>query len=365
MVRVHPAPLTAMVDTHEALDPRASLSPAHVQDRLGLGDGYRPWLLDLDATGPPPSPPGLPAPGPTVELLRRLDCPAPDAVAVAECLPSPGRTPELWWLLERCYQRLAGDVGGIDYLIRRWPSLPAALGARGRLFYAHVFLALIPDVRRWHRARSVPDDVSWATLSDLGRSIATYRRRHGDAGLDRQDWLTLHVRGALYQLGRLQFHRSRIVPGLAGAGPLFWYDRTAADAMGPGCRLGDAVLGIHIPATGPLSPAACDDALRRARRFFADVFPFEPYRVAVCTSWLLDEQLTGYLPGGSNIVAFQRRFRLIPGTRDDDEGVVASVFGLLPASLDDLSPRTTLERAVVAHLRDGGHWRIRTGWLEL
>jgi hypothetical protein len=33
-------------------------------------------------------------------------------------------------------------------------------------------------------------------------------------------------------------------------------------------------------------------------------------------------------------------------------------------ALDDLPQRTTLERAIVAHLRAGGHWRARTGWFE-
>jgi hypothetical protein len=30
--------------------------------------------------------------------------------------------------------------------------------------------------------------------------------------------------------------------------------------------------------------------------------------------------------------------------------------------LDELPQQTTLQRAIVAHLRAGGHWHSRTGW---
>jgi hypothetical protein len=33
--------------------------------------------------------------------------------------------------------------------------------------------------------------------------------------------------------------------------------------------------------------------------------------------------------------------------------------------VDDLQPHTRLERAVVRHVRDGHHWRMRTGWMEI
>ena len=35
-----------------------------------------------------------------------------------------------------------------------------------------------------------------------------------------------------------------------------------------------------------------------------------------------------------------------------------------PALLAELPQRTSLERAVVGHLRDGGHWYNQTGWFR-
>ena len=121
-----------------------------------------------------------------------------------------------------------------------------------------------------------------------------------------------------------------------------------------------------LVAAGPLLPAACTDSLRRARVLFSQALPLGPCRIATCGSWLLDEQLAEYLPATSNIVAFQRRFRLLPGAGDGDAAVFKHVFlREQPPSLEELPQRTTLERAIVQHLRAGRHWRTRVGWLEL
>ena len=92
----------------------------------------------------------------------------------------------------------------------------------------------------------------------------------------------------------------------------------------------------------------------------------------VCNSWLLDDQLARYLPEDSNILGFQRRFR-VPDeapVSDGDLTILKFVFDrpetpLRPGELDALPQRTTLERAVVGHLRDGGHWYSRAGWYDL
>jgi hypothetical protein len=245
-----------------------------------------------------------------------------DADAVARSSFPAGR-------VERHAAELRAAIGGREPL-EPWPPVEP-------LFYPHVFLAALPDVRAFHAERGIPDDVSWATLADLGRVMRIHRGATGEPGLDEQNWLRLHWRGLLFELGRLQF------------------DRAKADA-----------LGVHIPVGGPLEPAAVDDALARARPFFDRHFPEDGYRTAVCTSWLLDPQLAEVLPADSNIVRFQQRFELLDeGAYEGDEDVFKFVFRRVDPPLDELPRRTTLERALVAHLRAGGHWQVRKGRVEL
>ena len=60
---------------------------------------------------------------------------------------------------------------------------------------------------------------------------------------------------------------------------------------------------------------------------------------------------------------FQRRFTVVDGATDDGRDILRFVFDRVPKSIDELPQRTTLERAIVSHLRGGGHWKTRTGWL--
>jgi GNAT-like C-terminal domain/N-acyltransferase N-terminal domain len=218
-------------------------------------------------------------------------------------------------------------------------------------------------VRRWHERQGIAEDVSWATMADLGRHVARHRRRQGTTGLDTQWWIGIHFRGAMYQLGRLQFNPYRLRTGMAG--PRFWYDGEAGAARGPGFQPGDPVLGVHIPAGSGLDPDACDESFAMAGPFFRRHFPAAAGAIATCTSWLLDEQLAEHLPSSSNIVRFQRRFELVPGAAVDDDEVFAFVFDRGAESLDELPQTTELERVMVRHVRDGGHWRVRTGWLRV
>ncbi len=327
-----------------------ALEPDAVLERLGLSAG--PWFDDLVATGPPERPVVLPDGAEARALLAELAVPDEDAVEALAARPDPDRDPELWWLLERCHQRLASDMGGWSSV--PWPSLPDEHGPLGRFFYLWVFVSAVPVVRDYHRSRGVSDEISRETLTDLGGKVGVHRRIYGVGGLETQFWFTLHFRGVIYALGRLQFNLHEVElsdPALASAVPDF--------------SSGDVGLGVHIPETGAMTPEVCDASFAAAREFFPKHFPEYDLRVATCSSWLLDEQLADYLPEMSNIVAFQRRFHLTPGGSDGDRAVFEFVFRRVKPALDDLPQRTTLERAVVAHLRSGGHWQSRLGWVAL
>ncbi|WP_416967257.1 acyltransferase domain-containing protein [Streptomyces sp. 4F14] len=255
--------------------------------------------------------------------------------------------------LERGVAGLVRDMGavtgGLDL-----PRYPGASHAVARWFPLYVFVVALPFVRAYHRERGIPAETGRRTLADIGRGVAVHRRWHGTGGIMTARWLSLHLRGELYQLGRLQFQRG-IVPEVLG-------ESVAA----AGLRAGDPALGLHIPDfMGPLSPESCDRSLALAREFFAAHFPEETYRVATCGSWLLDPQLKRYLPAGSNIVRFQERFHVHRLEEENDLTPVRFVFGSTQLELSELPRRTTVEKAVLEHLEGGGHWYGGEGWFPL
>jgi hypothetical protein len=346
----------------EAAFSMVDLDATSVAERLDLGEEYTRWLEDLEAHGPPPKHARIPESAELHALLERLGVVAEDAIAIIDGLPRVAGDPALAWLLQRCSHQLTRDTGSFDAAGGEWLDLPESLGTAGSYFYAYVFLSAVGDVRKWHRDHGTPDDVSWATLADLGRQMARHRRMFGSGGLDTQWWLVRHWRGVLYELGRLQFGPYRIDSGSDRSE--VWYEESVAAGMGPGFRRGDLALGVHIPEAGPLDPTACDRSFARVRNFFRRRWPDEPWRIATCVSWLLDDQLEEYLSEDSNLVRFQRRFTLVPGAEVNDAEIFKFVFKRETATTA-IPQRTTLERAVVAHLRAGRHWRVRTGWLEL
>ncbi|MDX6486694.1 MAG: hypothetical protein QOF43_1847 [Gaiellaceae bacterium] len=326
----------------------SDLQPAQVREALGLDASAADWLERLGAAPRPERVPLLSrsaAPG----LLERLHVAPEDAAEIVAAWPDASWPPELLWILERVYAVLRGDLGGSEWLLPA-PPLPLDLGPRAKHLHTYAYLALVPDVLAWHRARDIPEDVTWATLADLGRHLAIDRRMHGEDRTAELGWLTFHVRGRIFELGRLQFQQAPLpaaTAGIAGVAPE------------------SPALSVHIPASGPLDSAACDDSFAQARAFFPRHFPNEPVAGAFCTSWLLDPQLAEYLDADSNIIRFQRRFELGPATSDARDDVMRFVFSTLSTPLDELPQETTLQRAVVAHLRSGRDWHVGRGWLPL
>ncbi|WP_062435627.1 acyltransferase domain-containing protein [Herbidospora daliensis] len=275
----------------------------------------------------------LPAKADAPAILDRLAVAPDDVAEIMEGWPDPGSpwwTPELRWLLDRSVALVRADLGGPGWL-PPGPELPRERNLAFKHLYVYAYLALVDVAVKFHRDHGVPEDVTWLSLSDLGRNLAIDRRMNGEGWPIMQSWLTLHVRGSVYELGRLQFHR------------------------------GGATLDLHIPETGPLTPEAIDASLDLARDFFPRHFPGETYTAFACGSWLLDPQLAEYLPADSNMVRFQRRFELEPYEEpegiDADVEVLRFVFRTLSTPLDRLPRRSVLQRAIIDHLRAGRHWR--------
>jgi hypothetical protein len=85
------------------------LDATTVGERLGLGDDHRVWLAGLEAIGPPAPSPVLPNPSNVFLLFERLGIIGADAADLTRSWPSPDRTPELLWLLERCHRCIVAD----------------------------------------------------------------------------------------------------------------------------------------------------------------------------------------------------------------------------------------------------------------
>jgi hypothetical protein len=223
-----------------------------------------------------------------------------------------------------------------------------------RWFYVVAFARFLPTTLDAHARRGVPESVSRATMGDVGRHVRIARRLYGVRACIEQHWLQAHLRGILYDLGRLQFNLARLT-----------LSQPELDEAGIEAAAGSLVVETHIPETGPLDPAAADASFAAAQPFFAAHFPeLGVIRYATCDSWLLDPQLADIVPG-SNIARFGARYRLFRTARESDQSALDFVFRAPTTPRDQLPRDTRLQRGLLDHLDRGGHIEARYGWLDL
>lgn len=286
--------------------------------------------------------------------LEYVEVPEEDLPLVIDSSPAPDS--DLYQILQKGAASLLQKMGNLNGP-PRFAALKNENDPTYRYFYVQLLTASLPFLREYHQRLMIPEDITQATVADLGRNVRVHRKREGVGGLGVMWWLMLHFRGMIYQLGRLQFEMQTVGEQIA----------QSMQANGRPANADTHALSIHIPDfMGPMGYDACTESIRQAADFFPTHFPDWPVRVAFCDSWLLDPQLKEFLRPDSNIIRFQDRFTLAGGeTWDATESVLQFVFGRKLADLDSLQPVSSLERGIVNHIRAGRTFSARRGWFLL
>ncbi|WP_156821072.1 acyltransferase domain-containing protein [Microlunatus phosphovorus] len=296
------------------------------------------------------------------DLMEFCSIAPEDQVAMLEARPDPDRDPDWWSLLSGCVAELRARMdkplpsGG--YVA--WPLIPGQAGPVGMFVYVWALLAVVPNLLDVHQRRGIPEAVTRDTVAALGLVMTAHAESCGIRGVGLFPLWGPPQRmcGVDLTIGRHDFTRAEIGFGDGVAG---------------------YALQVHIPPSGRLDEAESITSISQVLEFFAKHYPDHPVSALVCKSWILDPQLGGYLSPESNLLRFQRRFRLLPHVPLDDVsegdremmrlGLQLQVPADGPLTEDDLRrvpADTTLHRAFVSHLRSGGHWHKRTGivWLD-
>jgi len=196
------------------------------------------------------------------------------------------------------------------------------------------------------KKRDIPDDILLASLTELKRYALEYNKiTNGEKlGLKQINWLGKILRGNIYRLGRLEFEiRTTLHP----------FEEH-------GLNEGDNVIAVHIPDNGgPLTDEARSEAYALSEKFFAKYFPEYEYKFYTCHSWLLDETLKNFLKPTSNIVKFMDEFiikKSSVGKPHESYDALTYLFirGTTVDDVKSLKPETSLQKAVVDHIKNGG-----------
>jgi len=121
-------------------------------------------------------------------------------------------------------------------------------------------------------------------------------------------------------------------------------------------------LHVHIPSGQPLTLSDCADSFRHAENIYRRHFPELDWRAFCCTSWLLDRELWQCLPPHSNIQSFGNLFFPLATPGNNSDQLMERV---LEGTTDwrTLSPKTSLQKAVLKHLHEGHRFRTTSGFI--
>lgn len=163
------------------------------------------------------------------------------------------------------------------------------------------FLYFCEELERKYKEKGIPLEYLYDDLRDFPRWLDTWTELKGEMFLGELDWFIWHFEMKIFKLGRLQFCRTQ----------------SEREFPTKGIKKGDNIIGIHIPADGPLLRSECEKSLDMAREFFDKFYPEHKYEYFTCYSWLLDEGLSSILKEGSNILEFQKLFEIVEREKRD------------------------------------------------
>lgn len=116
---------------------------------------------------------------------------------------------------------------------------------------------------------------------------------------------------------------------------------------------GDTVISVHIPSGGPMTDEICQSDLARGGQIIEKCIG--EVKAFVCSSWLLDPQISKLLGKETNLTRFGARYERAP-IQSNGGGVYEYVFlcsRTTPVAV--LPEKTSFAKAVKAHMLAGGY----------
>ena len=180
------------------------------------------------------------------------------------------------------------------------------------------------------------------TMKDMLYKLEECRKRCGVWGTYELEWYRCFCKCNIFALGRMQFQ------------PM-----VSEEDYGDYTKKGDTVYVCHIPSGSPLKIEDVYDSLDKAYEFFGG----EGEMTFRCTSWLFyPPQYEMYKPG-SNLRNFYDIWEM--SASDTTNSNFWRVFYKEPdAELSEIVPKTSLEKSLLEHMKNGGTMGYARGYLK-
>ena len=202
-----------------------------------------------------------------------------------------------------------------------------------------IFICLSKHLKELYRERGIDLKIFHNSMLDLKYKLAECKAVKGVVGSFVAFWFDRFFKLERFALGRLQFE----VDGFGRH-----YEKNG-HVMTPESK----AINVHIPRTlTHLTPESCDDAFAMAKEFFAGkVGRDTPF---ICHSWMLYPANRHILPETTNVHKFMSRFDVFESADDPHLDDLWRIFDTDEKDPNRLTADTTMRRAYVDHIKNGG-----------
>ena len=255
---------------------------------------------------------------------------------------------EAWKVLQ---EQIAVYKNGLDFdyhpMFDALHALQVTTGVHMYTIDLIFMIKMLPILKEYYTAKGYP----LRYVEDLSVNLRHYlfdcHKNYGVWGSYIGWWLIAHFKLKCFSIGRLQYK----VKGVTEA--------QASDKFP--LVVGQPIMDVHVPPSGPLTPELCQASYDEATKFFREHLGYTETIICVST-WLLSPDLDDLLPPTSNILAFAHKYTLLHTKIDEDYHTLHFMFDIptLPEDLNDLPERSSLQRALKAHLMAGN--KLKTGF---
>ena len=212
-----------------------------------------------------------------------------------------------------------------------------------------IFICLSKHLLKLYVEKGIDLSVYERTMADLKYKLNECKLVYGIVGSFVAGWFSGFFNMTRFALGRLQFE---VIPFN------FSYEKNGI-TLSPDTK----VIAVHIPRSGePLTEESCNDAFLKAKAFFKDTVSTEPCPF-VCHSWLLYPEMENLAPKGSNTYRFFKSFDVFDSVIDKSRADLWRLFDTKELNIERLPCDTSLRRAFIEHLKNGGKLGIGRGVL--
>lgn len=186
-----------------------------------------------------------------------------------------------------------------------------------------VMLDCLCDTYRSYIQKGIDENIFWDTMKFIPRFMQEDKRLRGVTAFTWDWWLPRQISLHEFRIGQYE------------------YEFTERD--------GKKIIFLHIPSDADLSKGKIDAVQSFASKFFPE-YLFSEIR---CDSWLLSPALAQLLPPDSNIIRFQKQFRVTEWDKNSP-AFMDWVYSSRALPYADLPENTLLQKNMKRHLLSGG-----------